>query len=385
MGNRNRRTVPAELAQGRSLRYCLRGRGMLASLPGFALWGPRMKPIHVILNSLGLVIPFAAVIPAVGFALNAPPPPPIPEETLLAARPQVKVDKLWVKARQPIGVADLSRQLELPVDSLSGLNDVDADHRFKVGDWIILPGQNSRQAKQLPSLDTTELRRTAPPIQAPPAIQEKGIVQLGETLLVVAQRYGTTMQEILRLNPSLDTAKLVAGTEIQLVQATPKPRQRAVLALKPTTSGGLSWPTRSEQTGSDASFDDRHTKTWIWPTKGVFTSGYGWRWGRMHRGIDLANNVGTPILAARTGRVVFSGWHDGGYGYLVKLQHPDGSQSIYAHNSRLMVKSGQQVRQGTVIAKMGSTGRSTGPHLHFEIHPAKTGASNPLQFLPSRA
>jgi murein DD-endopeptidase MepM/ murein hydrolase activator NlpD len=105
----------------------------------------------------------------------------------------------------------------------------------------------------------------------------------------------------------------------------------------------------------------------------------------MHRGIDMANNVGTPIVAARTGRVVFSGWHDGGYGYLVTLQHADGSRSLYAHNSRLMVSNGQEVRQGTVIALMGSTGRSTGPHLHFEIHPSGAGAVDPLTVLPPRA
>ena len=89
--------------------------------------------------------------------------------------------------------------------------------------------------------------------------------------------------------------------------------------------------------------------------------------------------------AARRGRVAFSGWHDGGYGYLVTLAHADGSRSLYAHNSRLMVTTGQEVAQGTLIALMGSTGRSTGPHLHFEIHPPSRGASNPLQFLPPRA
>jgi murein DD-endopeptidase MepM/ murein hydrolase activator NlpD len=125
--------------------------------------------------------------------------------------------------------------------------------------------------------------------------------------------------------------------------------------------------------------------TWIWPTRGVFSSGFGWRWGRMHKGVDIANNVGTPIVAARSGQVVFAGWHDGGYGYLVEIQHSDGSKSLYAHNSRLMVRVGQMVGQGTVISSMGSTGRSTGPHLHFEIHPPGRGAVNPLEFLPGRA
>jgi murein DD-endopeptidase MepM/ murein hydrolase activator NlpD len=105
----------------------------------------------------------------------------------------------------------------------------------------------------------------------------------------------------------------------------------------------------------------------------------------MHKGIDVANNVGTPIVAAKSGRVVFSGWHDGGYGYLVTLAHADGSRSLYGHNSRLMVRVGQDVEQGSLISHMGSTGRSTGPHLHFEVHPPSSGAANPLQFLPPRA
>jgi murein DD-endopeptidase MepM/ murein hydrolase activator NlpD len=80
-----------------------------------------------------------------------------------------------------------------------------------------------------------------------------------------------------------------------------------------------------------------------------------------------------------------AGWDDGGYGYLVELRHPDGSRSRYAHNSRILVRVGQVVNQGTVISQMGSTGRSTGPHLHFEILPPGRGAVNPLQFLPARA
>jgi murein DD-endopeptidase MepM/ murein hydrolase activator NlpD len=105
----------------------------------------------------------------------------------------------------------------------------------------------------------------------------------------------------------------------------------------------------------------------------------------MHKGIDVANNIGTPIVASRSGQVVKAGWDDGGYGYLVEILHTDGSRSRYAHNSRILVRPGDQVNQGAVISQMGSTGRSTGPHLHFEILPAGRGAMNPLQFLPARA
>lgn len=119
----------------------------------------------------------------------------------------------------------------------------------------------------------------------------------------------------------------------------------------------------------------------IWPSKGVLTSGYGWRWGRMHRGIDIAGPIGTPIVAASDGVVTYAQWNDGGYGYLVEITHPDGTETVYAHNSRILVQKGQRVAQGEQISEMGSTGFSTGPHLHFEIHPAGQGAINPMALL----
>jgi lysostaphin len=103
----------------------------------------------------------------------------------------------------------------------------------------------------------------------------------------------------------------------------------------------------------------------------------------MHRGIDIAAPVGTPVVAAADGVVATSGWDSGGYGNKVDIRHPDGSLTRYAHNSRLLVRAGQTVRQGQLIAEMGSTGRSTGPHLHFEIRPSGKGAVNPMAFLPS--
>ncbi|NEQ36080.1 MAG: peptidoglycan DD-metalloendopeptidase family protein [Okeania sp. SIO3I5] len=122
---------------------------------------------------------------------------------------------------------------------------------------------------------------------------------------------------------------------------------------------------------------------YTWPARGALTSGYGWRWGRMHRGIDIAAPTGTPIVAAAPGIVTYADWNSGGYGNLVEIQHPNGSLTVYAHNSQILVREGQKVSQGEMIAKMGSTGRSTGPHLHFEIHPKGNGAVNPMALLPS--
>ncbi len=122
---------------------------------------------------------------------------------------------------------------------------------------------------------------------------------------------------------------------------------------------------------------------YVWPTQGTVTSGYGWRWGRMHRGVDVAGPVGTPVVAAALGVVEQAGWNSGGYGNLVDIRHPDGSLTRYAHNSRLNVSAGQTVGQGQQIAEMGSTGYSTGPHLHFEIHVSGQGAVNPVAYLPT--
>ncbi|MFM1841837.1 MAG: lipoprotein NlpD, partial [Cyanobacteriota bacterium] len=114
-----------------------------------------------------------------------------------------------------------------------------------------------------------------------------------------------------------------------------------------------------------------------WPAKGVLTSGYGRRWGRMHRGIDIAGPIGTPIVAAASGEVISAGWNAGGFGKLVKIRHADGSITYYAHNNRILVRKGDYVQQGQQVAEMGSTGRSTGPHLHFEIRPDGKSAINP--------
>jgi murein DD-endopeptidase MepM/ murein hydrolase activator NlpD len=104
----------------------------------------------------------------------------------------------------------------------------------------------------------------------------------------------------------------------------------------------------------------------IWPVHGILTSGFGWRWGRMHEGIDLAVSLGTPVVAAATGTVIVAGWL-GGYGNLVVVDHGDGVATAYGHNTSVTVGAGQSVAQGQLIAYSGNTGHSTGPHVHFEV------------------
>jgi murein DD-endopeptidase MepM/ murein hydrolase activator NlpD len=117
----------------------------------------------------------------------------------------------------------------------------------------------------------------------------------------------------------------------------------------------------------------------VWPCDGVVVSGFGMRWGRMHEGIDIGCAYGTPNRAAASGTVIYSGWL-GGYGNLVVVDHGNGLSTAYAHASTLVVGVGQSVSQGETVSLVGSTGNSSGPHLHFEVRVNGT-AVDPLGYL----
>ena len=168
-----------------------------------------------------------------------------------------------------------------------------------------------------------------------------------------------TVKDVRSVSPRVDVA-----TSTNLQDSIPE--QALALQLPPLPPSEAYLPT---------AFDG-----YIWPAQGVLTSGYGWRWGRMHNGIDIAAPIGTPIVAAASGVVINVGWHSG-YGNLVRLKHLDGSVTTYAHNHRNLVSHGQKVSQGEQIAEMGNTGHSTGSHLHFEIHLPDKAAVNPLALL----
>ncbi|AVH70712.1 M23 family metallopeptidase [Nostoc sp. 'Lobaria pulmonaria (5183) cyanobiont'] len=122
------------------------------------------------------------------------------------------------------------------------------------------------------------------------------------------------------------------------------------------------------------------TSNLIWPTKGFISQGFR---KYQHEGIDIAGASGTPVVAAASGTVVKVGWDNWGLGNAITIKHLDGSTTVYGHNRRLLVSKGQQVIQGQIIAEMGSTGNSTAPHLHFEVHPNGRVAVDPLRLLTS--
>jgi len=166
-------------------------------------------------------------------------------------------------------------------------------------------------------------------------------VAKGETLSEIAARYGVDVDLVAGCNNIKDNDLLFAGKEIVIPVGAEQPGRAAVDRSLP--AGQLPWP-----------------------VVGRVSSPFGMRNGRIHEGIDIAAGMGAPITAVRSGKVTYAGSIDG-YGLTVIIDHGDGLSTLYAHCSRLLVREGDRVAAGQLIARVGSTGRSTGPHLHLEV------------------
>ena len=196
-------------------------------------------------------------------------------------------------------------------------------------------------------------------------------VQKGQTLYRIALAYEIDLEVLRRANHIRDPSKIKEGMQLWIpgasrVQTVPK----------------ASSPSRSAKKKKAPTVKPRRGIL-IWPTKGTLTSSFGKRNGRKHEGIDIAAPKGTPICSAADGEVVFSGWGPTGYGKMVIIKHQHHLTTVYAHNSKILVKKGVRVKQGQKISLMGSTGRSTGPHLHFEVR-NNTEPKNPIKYLPTK-
>jgi lipoprotein NlpD len=196
-------------------------------------------------------------------------------------------------------------------------------------------------------------------------------VQKGQTLYRIAQAYEIDLEVLRRVNHIRNPSKIKEGVQLWI------PGVGRVRTIPKASS-----PSRSSKKKKTPTVKPRRGIL-IWPTKGTLTSSFGKRNGRKHEGIDIAAPKGTPICSAADGEVVFSGWGPTGYGKMVIIQHKHHLTTVYAHNSKILVKKGARVKQGQKISLMGSTGRSTGPHLHFEVR-NNTEPKNPIKYLPTK-
>jgi biotin carboxyl carrier protein len=185
----------------------------------------------------------------------------------------------------------------------------------------------------------------------------------GETLWDLASLYEIDFDDLLYINNLTSPDKLKLGQQIIL------PGVEAIKLQNPSEPKKV-----AAKTASSASLSRG-----IWPASGSVTSKFGQRWGKEHNGIDIGASTGTNVKAFMAGKVTYSGW-ESGYGNLVIINHGNGLQTYYAHNSKLLVKIGQSVDSGSIIAKSGNTGNSTGPHIHFEVRKNGTPV-NPYSYL----
>lgn len=185
-------------------------------------------------------------------------------------------------------------------------------------------------------------------------------VKSGDTLWEIAATHKVTAQQIAEWNNIQDPDKASPGMRLFI------PKTRAGSGAK-----------RGKYDAPLAFDRDRFQ----WPVPGSVISGFGMRDGNRHDGLDIKAPSGTPIYAAADGEVVYKG-NLRGYGNLIILRHADRHYTTYAHNQKNLVKMGQHMKAGQVIALVGSTGRATGPHLHFEVRVGAT-ARNPLFFMPT--
>jgi murein DD-endopeptidase MepM/ murein hydrolase activator NlpD len=215
--------------------------------------------------------------------------------------------------------------------------------------------------------------------------EDLGIAQQAQKVVAarVAQRRRTAEARLVALRKARSEQTRLRGAlqariDEWIAEADAAAKQEATLSAFIRAN---SVPQRASRGADDPGTDGRVSGAGlIWPVRGPVTSGYGSRWGRMHEGIDIGAGSGTPIRAAKAGTVVFAGVMNG-YGNVIIVDHGGGFSTLYAHQSRLGASRGQDVSQGQVIGYVGSTGHSTGPHLHFETR-VNGSPRNPRNYLP---
>ncbi|GBD29245.1 Murein hydrolase activator NlpD [bacterium HR32] len=234
-------------------------------------------------------------------------------------------DSLW----------EIARRFGTTVEAIAAANELsDAD--------FLRPGQ----VLQVPVGRAAEVASSGP---------ARYTVRPGDTLWAIALKTGVRVE-------ALAAANGIQGDRLRV-------GQRLVIPVPGSAAARRITPLRT-----------RSTVAYLWPARGVITSRFGMRWRRHHNGVDIAAPRGTPIYAARAGRVVRAGWY-GGYGLVVVLDHGDGMETWYGHASRILVRVGQRVERGEAIARVGCTGACTGPHVHFEVR-VRGQPVDPLRYLP---
>ncbi len=273
---------------------------------------------------------------------------------------------------------------------------LDRPEYLRIGQRLLIPGDVAELIQRQKEIvaaqkakEEEEKRRQAeeaqqqrpakpePPLPAP-AVAAGSLthtVQSGDTIERIAARYGVSQRSIIQANHlrnphwlRLGQRLLIPAPDHQPPPAPVSPRRSSLPTQRPRL---LAAPPQGQSSSG-----------FVWPVAGQITSGFGYRGGRFHAGVDIPGPVGSPVVAVMEGTVIFAGNGGDGYGNRVDIRHPNGLVTRYAHGHQIYVSNGQYVQQGQTIMSRGSTGRSTGPHLHFEVRPGGGAPVDPRPYLP---
>lgn len=271
--------------------------------------------------------------------------------------PQKASPGLTVRAVQKGDTAGaLAAAAGVSESSVLASNNLQKDTVLNIGQTLVIPSMNGRLVATKP----------------------------GDTVSALAAAYSGTIEGIIAANKLDPRTQALAGGQLVLVPSDP---DVGAAIIKDIPAATVSTPTNTLTTPAITTTPAKpialplpaNAPGFSWPAPGAITTYFsGW-----HNGIDIANSTGTPVRAVQAGRVVQSGWDNSGYGYMIRIDHGNGLQSLYGHASKLIARAGQYVDKGEVVMLMGSTGRSTGPHVHFSVFRGGAfDALNPLRYLP---
>jgi murein DD-endopeptidase MepM/ murein hydrolase activator NlpD len=251
------------------------------------------------------------------------------------------------------------------------LNSEGAGDAFARSSYLRQVTQSDRASME--SLDASEIAVGA---------EQERLEAEQERLIQMQQEQEELLEEVQRIRESRAMAAAEADEQLRLLQEEQDDLQSESAELEELIQQQQEEARAARESGvnGSASTGASGASGYAWPMCAPVTSEYGPRWGRMHNGIDQGASTGTPIGASKGGTVIFAGWQ-GGYGRMVLIDHADGVVTAYAHMSSISVSQGQSVSRGQTIGAVGSTGNSTGPHLHFETR-VNGSAVNPRQYLP---
>lgn len=303
---------------------------------------------------------------------------------------------------------DIANRYQVPQQRIIEATPLDRPEYLRIGQRLLIPGdvgelirreneriaahreaeerrrqeeEAQRQAEEQARLQAEQQRRAQQLQQERQALLAGGslvhTVGAGDTIERIAARYGVTQRSIIQANNLRNPHWLHIGQRLTIPAPGTQPPPPA------TGRRARQQPqARPAPAAPPPALPPARSSGFIWPVAGQITSGFGYRRGRFHAGVDIPGPVGSPIVAVQEGVVIFAGNAGDGYGNRVDIRHPNGIVTRYAHGHQIYVSQGQYVQQGQTIMSRGNTGRSTGPHLHFEVRPGGGAPVDPRPYLP---